>query len=136
MARRPRRPVYVSGLIERSDDHVMITCSDPSDALQRRWGFPCGLVSGGDSPEAALRALTRKSFGLDVEVMVGQPPILSTVEGEEVELRFFFCGMVEEFDVPAGAPEVRWIPKPHLLEYDFDDMSQPVVDWLCSNGKA
>ena len=77
-----------------------------------------------------MRRVARQELGIEVEIILGQPPLVEEIDGQAVELRYFFC------DLTTGAPqagrydEIRWVSKAHLREYDFDRVSAPVVQWL------
>jgi hypothetical protein len=52
------------------------------------------------------------------------------LDGREVEMRYFFCGVMDGEPRPGPYAEIRWVSKGHLREYEFDAPSKPVVDWL------
>ena len=126
----PKRKLFVAGIIERQDNHLLIALSTEPGLKERRWCFPCGPAAPGESPEAAMRRLADRGLGIRIEVIVGQPPLISRIGGEEVELRYFFCGVIQGEAVPGPYAELRWVPRYHLREYDFDEPSRPVVEWL------
>ena len=125
------KPLYAAGIIERYDNLILIVRPTTDDeALRAAWQFPRGLAAAEESPEAAMRRVARAQLGIDVEIVVGQPPLLATIGDQSVEMRYFFCG-VQHGDAHASAyAEIRWIRKGHLREYEFDDASRPVTDWL------
>ena len=119
----------MAGIIERHDDHLLIVLP-LEDEDRRLWQFPRGRAGPDESPEAAMRRTTREGLGLEVEIVVGQPPLIERIDGVEVELRYFFCGIVRG-EVEAGNyAEIRWVPKHQLQEYELDQPSRPVADWL------
>jgi len=61
---------------------------------------------------------------------VGQPPFFSEIDGRVSEIRYFFCGVAGGEAAAGPYLEIRWVPKTHLREYDFDEASRPVVEWL------
>lgn len=126
----PKRKLFVAGIIERQDNHLLIALPKEGGPEERRWCFPRGPATLGESPEAAVRRLADRGLGLRVEIVVGQPPLIARIGGEEVELRYFFCGVIRGGVIPGPYAELRWVPRHHLREYDFDQPSQPVVDWL------
>jgi len=128
-----RKPLYVSGIIERFDNHVLIALPLQADELSRQWQFPRGLAAPDETPEAAMRRLAGSELGVGVEIVVGQPPLAVAIEGQTVELRYFICGLTH--GEPACGPykEIRWIPRLHLREYEFDDLSRDVAVWLADN---
>lgn len=130
VGKRFRRALYVAGVIERLDNHVLIALPQEESDTARRWQFPRGLAKPHESPEAAMRRVAEEKLGLFVEIVVGQPPLLCQLSGKEVEVRYFFCGVAAGGCRTGSYVEILWIPKAHLREYDFDDASQPVANWL------
>ncbi len=127
---RRRRPLYAAGIIERLDHHVLIALASGREEEGRLWQFPRGPAEPNESAEAAMRRVARRELGIEVEIVVGQPPLVEDIDGQAVELRYFFCGLTT--GVPQVGPyrEIRWVSKAHLREYDFDHPSAPVVQWL------
>jgi 8-oxo-dGTP diphosphatase len=124
------RPTYAAAILERHDNHLLIALRKSIDPERRLWQFPRGRVEEGESPERAMRRIARDTLGVKIEIVIGQPPFLARVEGREVEVRFFICGILDD-EVSLGPyEEIRWISKHHLQEYEFDDISTPVVEWL------
>ncbi len=130
MTRRLRRPVYVAGIVEHPDNCVLIVLPAGGKGETRLWRFPGGPAKPSESPEAAMRRYARETLGVGVEIVVGQPPLVQEVDGREVELRYFFCGVAEGEPTPGPYAEIRWIHRSHLREYEFDVVSKPVVEWL------
>ena len=133
---QPSRPQYAAALIERFDNRILIAklaAADEEERVQRRWVFPRGLVLEGESPEAAMRRIARTQLGVKVEIVVGQPPILASIDADEVEVRYFFCGIISGEPKPGPYAEVHFTTRKHLAEYDFDPAAAPVADWLRVN---
>ncbi len=136
MARSKSSKPYVAAIIERQDSFILIVRSSESKKSSDstgdgpRWAFPRGRVKGDESPEAATRRTTREDLGIEVEIVVGQPPLAGEIGGERVELRFFFCGLISGGEETGPDDAIRWVPKHHLQEYEFDTVSQPVAAWL------
>jgi len=130
MSNKGTRCTLAAGLIERVDHALLIALPSAEKNGQRRWIFPRGPVEPGESPEAAMRRLAKDHLGIEIEVVVGQPPVVAIVVGKEVELRYMFCGVITGEPQPGPYAEVRWTPKQQLMEYDFDSASKPVVAWL------
>ncbi len=131
---RPRsiRPRWSAGIIERHDNRVLIVLPRDGPLVSRLWCFPRGPAELNESPEATMRRIARGQLGLDVEVVVGQPPLVEPIDGREAELRYFFCGTADGDADPGPYAEVRWVLRGHLREYEFDAASKPVVEWLIS----
>ncbi|HNQ22222.1 MAG TPA: NUDIX domain-containing protein [Phycisphaerae bacterium] len=126
----PARHQYAAGIIENYDDHVLIVRCPAEAAVPRQWLFPRGPVQPGEAPEAALRHLLHEQLGLRVEIVVGQPPLVAMLDGEEVELRYFFCGIATGTPQAGPYAEFRFVSRLHLAEYDFDPASAEVAQWL------
>ena len=128
-----QRAVYAAGVIEREDGHVLIATGKEQSDSTRLWQFPRCPVTSGETPEAAMRRFTTEEFDMPVEIIEGRPPLVCQVDGREIELRYFFCGPVGDDPCKGSFAEIRWVPKAHLSEYDFDPASKPVADWLLGN---
>jgi len=124
------RPVYAVGLIERYDHALLIALPSPGADNERRWVFPRGRVEEGESPESAMRRIASDHHGIEIEVVVGQPPVVEVVEGRQVELRYMFCGIEHGEPGPGPYDEVRFCLRLQLLEYDFEPATKSVVHWL------
>jgi ADP-ribose pyrophosphatase YjhB (NUDIX family) len=120
----------VAGLIERADSWLLIARADAEEDAPRVWQFPRGPARAGEWPEAAMRRFARTELGVRVEIVVGQPPLIEQVDGARVELRYFFCEILDGDPLVGPYAEIRWVSKLHLREYEFDAPSQIVVDWL------
>lgn len=130
MARPKLRRQLSAGIIERHDNHVLIALPESQAEGARWWRFPRGDVREGESAESAMRRIAREQLGIEVEIVVGQPPLVANLRDAEVELRYFFCGIIQGEAQQREYAELRWAPRGQLREYDFDDASRPVVEWL------
>jgi ADP-ribose pyrophosphatase YjhB (NUDIX family) len=130
MTRRSQKAIWVAAIIERHDNHVLIALPKEQAEASRLWQFPRGLLRGPESPESALRRVVQEDLGIAVEIVVGQPPIECTLKGEWATIRYFFCGVSAGAPTPGPYGEIQWIPRIHLLEYEFDDASRPVAEWI------
>ena len=125
-----QRPIYSACILERSDNHLLIAKITQDAGNEAAWRFPRGPAEASESPEAAMRRIAKHDLGVEVDMTVGQPPLIMEIDGQQVELRYFFCTLaVGEPNAQENA-ECRWVLRGQLLEYDFDPQSQPVVDWL------
>lgn len=125
------RDIFAAGIIETGDKQLLIARPDEDESEQGRlWIFPRGEARRDESPEGAMRRMAKADLGIGVDVLVGQPPVPGRVDGKEVEMRYFFCAVIEGEAKAGPYAEIRWIPHAHLCEYDFDDNAQPVADWL------
>lgn len=136
MSRHTRKKSYVAAIIEGVNNHILVVTTGDASVSDRAWLFPRGPVRPGESPESALRRVVRDDLGLDLEIVVGQPPLVGPVDGEQVELRYFFCGVSLGEATPDPYSDVRWIPRAHLREYEFDEASRGVVEWILEEDRA
>jgi len=116
-------------IVER-DQQVLIVRCRPEDPYPGFWTFPGGAVEAGRSPEASLRKWLRERLGVWVEVLVGQPPFLFEVLGRSITFRYYLCGIVRGEPDTRWWPEVQWIRRVQLLEYDFEPPARRVAEWL------
>jgi ADP-ribose pyrophosphatase YjhB (NUDIX family) len=127
---RQTRPIYAAAILERPDHHHLIVRTAAVREEERVWMFPRGRVQANESPEAAMRRIAKSDLGISVDILVGQPPFLVRQNGDEVEMRYFYCAIEEGSPRLGPYEEMRWVSKPHLREYDFDGASEPVAQWL------
>lgn len=132
MTRREELQGMASAVIDRvrrGTREILIT-RIPTAPYEGRWTFPNGPIERGEAPETALRRALRHLLGLDVRVVCSQPPFDQPWDRVLCRWRFFFCdGTGSEIDNHYFS-EVRWVPRATLSEYDFDPVSQRVVDWM------
>lgn len=102
----------------------------PDSALDGKWSFPFGEIDKGDAPEAAARRLARKLLNIGMDVQIGQPPFDAELNGTLYRWRFCFGSATGGEAEPVGVDELRWVIPGTLVEYEFDPVSQQVVDWL------
>ncbi|MBI1825889.1 MAG: NUDIX domain-containing protein [Planctomycetes bacterium] len=129
MKPKTKIPRYVAGIIEDAQDQYLIALPC-TESFERLWQFPRDLAKAEESSEAAMRRVAAELLGLTVEVIVGQPPIQGSIDGQLYEFRYFFCGVLSGEARSSSLAELRWISIAHLREYDFDAISKPVVEWI------
>lgn len=130
MSLTARRPLYVAAIIERFDNHMLIARGARGADGTALWFFPRAPANPGESPEAAMRRVAQELLGIEIEIVVGQPPLVEQVDGVSAELRYFFCGVILGEPQAREGGELRWVPKAHLREYEFDPPSRIVAEWL------
>lgn len=116
-------------IIERANE-VLIVRSGQEDPYPGLWTFPGGAVEPGGSPEVTLRKHMRQRLGVRVELIVGQPPFIHDVQGTAVTFRYYICGILVGQPAAKHWPEVQWVNKARLSEYDFEPQAQQVAAWL------
>jgi ADP-ribose pyrophosphatase YjhB (NUDIX family) len=114
--------------------HQVLIARKPADRGEPGWEFPGDVVGEGESPEAAARRAARDKVNLNIEIDIGQPPLAEELEDRVVLYRYFLAGVLEGQAEPKGCEEIRWIEKGQLREYDFDAVTQGVVDWYLDEG--
>jgi len=130
MSSHQNTPVYASGILERYDHHVLIALPQREESEPRLWLFPRGVIREKEIPEAAMRRIMNETLGVQIEIVIGQPPIVEPIDGERVQIRYFFCGLISGEPEPGDFEDIRWVSRIHLSEYDFDEASRPVTQWL------
>ncbi len=95
-----------------------------------RWVFPFGPVGPGEMPEPAIRRILAQQLGLHAHIQHGQPPFDQTYGETLYRWRFLFGEVTSPEANNRHYAEVRWVPRQSLVEYEFEPVSQQVVDWL------
>jgi ADP-ribose pyrophosphatase YjhB (NUDIX family) len=114
----------------RENQREVLIGKIPSQPYAGKWAFPTGPVQEGEVPEAGLRRVLRDLLDLNVQINFGQPPFDHPWEHSVCRWRFYFCEALEGPTNNRYFQEVRWVPRGALREYDFDPVSQQVVNWL------
>ncbi len=139
MAKRKDIPVRCSAVIERTRAGMreMMIAKSARAPFPGKWTFPGGAAEAGESPEAALRRILREQLNASVEIIQGQPPFDQRWDNILARWRFYFCDMGGEEQGGESEAinnryygEIRWVPRVALREYEFDPVSQQVVDWM------
>jgi ADP-ribose pyrophosphatase YjhB (NUDIX family) len=122
----------VSAVIDRVSQRVpeVLIARIPVPPYAGRWTFPCGPLEDGESPEGSLRRALRSLLGMNVRIVCGQPPFDRAWDDVMCRWRFFFCDGTGSKVQNRYFLEVRWVPRATLREYEFDPVSQQVVDWI------
>jgi ADP-ribose pyrophosphatase YjhB (NUDIX family) len=130
MAESSQYPTMAVGVIEREDRHVLIVLPEGQAEATRCWHFPRSRVKASEQPEHALRRHVESDLHLSVQIEAGQPPFVFELDGVETEFRYFFCTLTLGTGESGVFAEIRWVPKTHLREYQFDSVTVPVIAWL------
>jgi 8-oxo-dGTP diphosphatase len=132
MSKRHGPPMMACAIIEhtREAQRETLIAKLTRDPYVGKWTFPGGAGEPGEAPEVSLRRLLREQLGLNVEIIYGQPPFDQEYDGLEYRWRFFFCDATGQAINNKYYEEVRWVPRATLREYDFEPVSQRVVDWM------
>ena len=131
MSIQPIRSVYAAGIIERGGDETLIALPRADSAAERLWQFPRCEVRSDEAPEKALRRFAEETLKMPIEIAIGQPPFPAMLGDTPVEMRYMICHPQSDAEPQPGPyAELRWIRRVHLLEYELDAVSKPVVDWL------
>lgn len=132
MAKRREPPAMASAVIHRTRQGTreVLIGKIPTAPYEGRWTFPGGPVEEGESPEAAVRRTLHGLLAINVRVVCGQPPFDQPWDQVMCRWRFFFCEATACKVHNEYFAQIRWVPEAALREYDFDPVSQRVVDWM------
>ncbi|MBU0639567.1 MAG: NUDIX domain-containing protein [Planctomycetes bacterium] len=123
-----KRWIEARALIQRAGRTYLIAKPHTDETCP--WEFPGGKVRSGEMPEAVLRRVCRTALGVELEVLIGQPPFEHRFGTHVVTYRYCLCGIRRGEPTAIGYAEIRWILVGQLREYVFDSPTQQVVDWL------
>ncbi len=133
MASQPPRAWTEShALIERPAGTYLI--ARPRDGDDTPWEFPGGRVETSESPEGGLRRVVRDRLGVELELLIGQPPFVYNFGSHSITYRYYLCALRSRPE-PLGYAELRWVKLGQLRDYIFDPATQQVVDWLLEEPK-
>lgn len=124
-----RQPQYCAAIIERSDNAFLIVQQD-SSGPSPKWMFPRGLARPDESAEAAMRRIAQEQLNVFVELVVGQPPLPTIIDGVPSEVRYFFCGIIGGRPSQGTFAQIRWVTRTELKDLELDDTSRTVTEWL------
>jgi len=126
--RRQKSWVEARALIQRAGREYLIIKTHAGD--EQPWEFPGGRIRRNEPPEAGLRRLCRALLGIEINIVLGQPPFDYSFGTHRVRYRYYICGVRRHEAAPAACGEARWVLMEQLREYVFDAPTQQVVDWL------
>jgi 8-oxo-dGTP diphosphatase len=122
-----------AAVLERVRDglhEILIVKLGEVEAYAGRWAFPFGPAAPGETPEPAIRRILDEQLGLHANIQHGQPPFDHAYGDVVYRWRFLFGDVSTPEANNRHYEEVRWVPRQSLLEYEFEPVSQQVVDWL------
>lgn len=125
---RERLPVDARAMIVRARVNYLIV--RPGGDPEAPWRFPGGSAEADESPEAALRRTAREQLGVELEILVGQPPFVHRTSERAVTYRYYVCAILRGEPATRGGGEMRWVQAAQLRDYVFDEPTQKVVDWI------
>ena len=137
MSSRNKLPCRACAVIKRSDRPApeVLIGKNPCEPYEGRWTFPGGPVDAGEVPEAGLRRALRSLLRTSVRIVVGQPPFDASWDNVMCRWRFFFCDGTGCEVQNLHFSEIRWVVQGDLREYEYDPVSQQVVDWILDDDR-
>ncbi|MGE0479862.1 MAG: NUDIX domain-containing protein [Phycisphaerae bacterium] len=113
-------------LLERGRERLIVRTAGEAAT----WAFPGGRLMPRESPETALRRICREALGVEIELLLGQPPFEHQFGDHRVIYRYYECRVRAGEARPPPGGELRWVLTEQLREYDFDAAAHAVVSWL------
>ncbi len=132
---QPSQRVVVSCILERSDGYVLIVTAHRTGDVNRRWEFPCGILTPRDkSAEAAARRVARETVGLSFDIHTGQPPFAAEHQGQPAFFRYFIGSVPSVSNIRSEIyNDLRWVHEKQLCEYDFLSPHDSVMEWYADS---
>ena len=127
----PEKPfIRVAAALIEEKGRYLITRREEGVHLGGMWEFPGGKCETGESFETCLQREILEE--LDVEIT--QPRFFMTHDHEYpekiVELKFFFCSILQGEPKPLGCAEFSWVKPRELGDFEFPPADMPVVTRL------
>ena len=126
-SRKPQQVEARALISHRREGYLIVRPLGEPDAP---WEFPGGTAAERESPEAALRRCCRAQIGVELEIVVGQPPFAHETEAGTTLYRYYVCGVLSGEPRALSCRDTRWVMTPQLRDYVFSAPTQQVVDWL------
>lgn len=132
MTKRSELPAMAAAIIERTNRGAaeVLIAKIPTEPYQGKWTFPNGPIEPGEAPEEALRRALHSLLDVQVRIVCGQPPFDLPWDEVMCRWRFFFCEATGAKVHNQYFAATRWVARATLREYDFDPVSQQVINWL------
>ena len=71
-----------------------------------------------------------EQLAIQPQILYGQPPFDHSYDDVTYRWRFLFAEAGDASINNRHYEELRWVPRQSLREYEFDPVSQQVVDWM------
>ncbi len=120
---------FVCAILRRGLD-VLIVRPQSVNGQRGQWSFLAGPLAPGEDSEEACHRICLERIGTDIEVQVRQPPLRSRQGDVRVLYHYFFGQPVDETIDNREFAETRWVRLGQLREYEFDETTEVVVQWL------
>ena len=126
----PVKPLLVTAAVIEKDGRILIAKRKKGWRFAGKWEFPGGKIEPNETPEECLRRELREELGIETEI--GEFFCVSTYAYPHVTVQllvyraFHVSGEYELRD----HQEIRWVLPEHLLQYDFPEADNLVIEKL------
>ncbi len=117
----------VCAIIEM-DDHFLIAQRPPGHPLEKKWEFPGGKVTEGESPSDAIQREIFEELDIIVEVRSPLTPNRHSYEHLTLTLIPFRCFIVEGIPQPLEHSQIAWVNEKTVGDYELSDADIPILE--------
>ena len=111
--------LVVAGLV-LSEDRILISKRQASQAMPLYWEFPGGKVKKGETPQAALKRELIEELGIEVQIGSLYEVLQTQNESADISLHFYGAQMIRQ-QTPSciEVASWTWATKDELHRYRF-----------------
>ena len=124
------KPMVVAAAIIEKDGRILIAKRKEGWRHAGRWEFPGGTVEQNETPEACLRRELFEELGIEAEVGELFCEVTHAYNYATIQLRVYRARHVSGEFTLVDHDELRWVLPADLLQYDFPEADNPVVERL------
>ena len=119
----------VAGVIRRGG-LLLIAQRMPDDTLGGYWEFPGGKVERDEERVDALQRELREELGVETQIGAVLHRVVHAYPDRDVRLYFYEATITSGEPQPIEAAAVRWVRPDELLQYQFPEADQPLLEIL------
>lgn len=114
---------------------LLVKRREGTEVLPGKWGYPGGMIEGGDSVETTIHKEIIAETGFDVDIIrVGKDITVSVGKSKIVAVPVLCTTDKEDVKLDYEHTEYRWIDPLDLLKYDLGVPKKDVINLTSSIG--
>lgn len=129
------KPIVVAAAIIEMDGRILIAKRKEGWRHGGKWEFPGGTVEQDESPEECLRRELLEELAIETEVGELYCDVTHAYSHATIQLLVYRARHVSGEYTLADHDEMRWVLPAELLQYEFPEADQPVVEKLTGHSK-
>ena len=131
---RPAKPLMVTAAVIERDGRVLIAKRKNGWRFAGKWEFPGGKIEPNETPEECLRRELREELGIETEIGNFFCSSTYAYPHATVQLLVYRAFHVSGEYTLYDHQEIRWVLPEDLLQYDFPEADNLVIEKLIQAG--